>query len=235
MPIQPPALEELVKQDIDHLCADEKAVCVRMVAVANLPTRFGHFRLVGFVNNRDGKDHIAIIRGDVCGQADVPTRVHSECLTGDALGSLRCDCRDQLEKSLKLLGDMDRGVLLYLRQEGRGIGLVNKIRAYQIQDHGYDTVEANELLGFRADERDYEVAAHMLRSLKVPSIRLMTNNPHKIEQLRRYGLVVTDRMPLEIPPNEFNRQYLETKRKKSGHLLELLKTQDAIEQEEHVA
>jgi GTP cyclohydrolase II len=147
-------------------------------------------------------------------------RLHSECLTGDAIGSLRCDCRDQLEAALKMIGRMDRGVLLYLRQEGRGIGLVNKIRAYSLQDQGMDTVEANLALGFRDDERDYAVAAHMLMSLKIRSVRLITNNPRKIQQLTDYGIKVTDRIPHVMEPNQYNRFYLETKASKSGHMID---------------
>src|SRR5205823_11702315 len=149
-----------------------------------------------------------------------PTRLHSECLTGDALGSLRCDCRDQLEVALRRLSSMERGLLLYLRQEGRGIGLRNKVRAYALQDRGLDTVEANRALGFRDDERDYEVAAHMLASLNVDSIALMTNNPDKIAQLQRYGVKIEGRIPHVIQPNEFNRAYLTTKARRSGHQIE---------------
>ncbi|HEU5263402.1 MAG TPA: GTP cyclohydrolase II, partial [Gaiellaceae bacterium] len=196
-------------------------VCVRIVGFAELPTRFGGFHVVGVWNNRDSKEHVALIHGDVVGQEDVPTRLHSECLTGDALGSLRCDCRDQLEVALATLGAMPRGCLLYMRQEGRGIGLVNKIRAYALQDAGLDTVEANLVLGFRDDERDYSIAAHMLKSLSVRSVRLMTNNPKKIRQLEQHGLAVSGRLPLVIPPNEFNRYYLETKVSRSGHRMDL--------------
>jgi GTP cyclohydrolase II len=163
---------------------------------------------------------VALVRGDVSGKDEVPVRLHSECLTGDVLGSLRCDCRDQLESSLRMIGRMDHGVLLYMRQEGRGIGLVNKIRAYGLQEHGYDTVEANLALGFRDDERDYSVAAHMLMSLHVGSIRLITNNPRKIEDLTRLGIKVVGRIPLVMPVNEYNRFYLETKTMKSGHLID---------------
>ncbi|WP_455392815.1 GTP cyclohydrolase II [[Eubacterium] cellulosolvens] len=146
---------------------------------------------------------------------------HSECSrTGDAIGSLRCDCRDQLIGSLKKVAAMDNGIVLYLRQEGRGIGLVNKMKAYQLQDFGLDTVEANLALGFRDDERDYAIAAHMLRSLCVKSIRLITNNPRKIDGLKKYGTIITDRIPIMIEPNEYNRKYLKTKMEKSGHLLE---------------
>ena len=185
---------------------------MRIAAAAELPTRYGDFHAVGFWNPVDGKEHAAFVHGHeaVDGEA-VPVRIHSECLTGDALGSLRCDCRDQLEASLRQLATMPYGILLYLRQEGRGIGLTNKIRAYALQDHGLDTVEANVALGFRDDERDYSVAAHMLASLGVQSVRLMTNNPRKIDGLRALGVDVVDRIPLVMAPNRYNRRYLETK------------------------
>src|SRR5919204_3419393 len=215
-------LEDLVERDKDHDCGGfgPHHVCVKVDAVADLPTRFGRFRIVAFWNNRDGKEHVALVHGDVIGASNVPTRLHSECLTGDALGSMRCDCRDQLEVALRKLSTMPRGLLLYLRQEGRGIGLRNKVRAYSLQDRGLDTVEANRALGFRDDERDYEVAAHMLASLNVGSIRLMTNNPDKIAQLKRYGVTIDGRIPHVIPPNEFNRAYLATKVRRSGHQIE---------------
>jgi GTP cyclohydrolase II len=188
--------------------------------MAELPTRFGDFHIVAFENNRDGKEHVAITKGDVIGASDVPVRLHSECLTGDAIGSLRCDCRDQLEASLKAIGQMEKGMVLYLRQEGRGIGLINKVRAYSLQDDGLDTVEANLALGFRDDERDYAVAAHMLMSLKIESVQLMTNNPKKINQLTQYGINVTERIPHIMPTNDYNRFYLETKANKSGHMID---------------
>ena len=215
-------LEQILRADPDHECEGigKDRVCVRIVAMAELPTRFGDFHIVAFENNRDGKEHIAITHGDVIGAADVPVRLHSECLTGDVMGSLRCDCRDQLEASLKMIGKMERGIVLYLRQEGRGIGLINKIRAYSLQDAGLDTVQANLALGFRDDERDYAVAAHMLMSLKIQSVRLITNNPKKIQQLTDYGIPVTDRIPHVMTPNEHNRFYLETKVSKSGHMID---------------
>jgi len=215
-------LDDLVERDRDHDCSGfgPHHIFVRVAAVANLPSRFGRFRIVAFWNNRDGKEHVALVHGDPMGAANVPTRLHSECLTGDALGSLRCDCRDQLEVALKKIAAMPSGLVLYMRQEGRGIGLLNKIRAYSLQDRGLDTVDANLALGFRDDERDYAVAAHMLASLNVGSIRLMTNNPSKIRQLEQLGVKVSDRIPHVIPATEWNRFYLETKAVRSGHAIE---------------
>ncbi|NWG07205.1 MAG: GTP cyclohydrolase II [Chloroflexi bacterium] len=204
----------------DRFPFGREKVSVRVVAMAELPTRFGEFHIIAFENNHDGKEHVAITKGDVIGARDVPVRLHSECLTGDALGSLRCDCRDQLEAALKAIGQMERGMVLYLRQEGRGIGLTNKIRAYSLQDQGLDTVEANHALGFRDDERDYAVAAQMLQALKIDSVQLMTNNPKKIDQLRQYGIQVSDRIPHIMQPNEHNRFYLQTKAAKSGHMID---------------
>ena len=214
--------ELLLETEGDHECegVGKDKACVRIVAMAELPTRFGDFHIIAFENNRDGKEHVAVTKGDVIGASNVPVRLHSECLTGDALGSLRCDCRDQLESALKAIGQMEKGLVLYLRQEGRGIGLTNKIRAYSLQDQGLDTVEANLALGFRDDERDYAVAAHMLMSLKIDSIQLMTNNPKKIDQLQQYGIKVNGRIPHIMKPNEHNRFYLETKAAKSGHLID---------------
>jgi len=215
-------LEDLVARDRDHECPGYGAakICVRVVAVADLPSRFGKFRIVAFWNNRDAKEHVAVIHGDVVGQEEVATRLHSECLTGDVLGSLRCNCRDQMEEALRRLGSLERGLLLYLRQEGRGIGLINKIRAYELQDAGFDTVEANVALGFRDDERDYAVAAHMIHSLEIGSVRLMTNNPRKIDGLTQHGVRVAGRLPHVMPPNPHNRFYLETKASRSGHWID---------------
>jgi len=216
------ALRVLVERDQDHECEGfgPARVCVRVVAVAALPTRFGPFRLVGFWNNRDAKEHVALVLGEVVGGDEVPVRLHSECLTGDVMGSLRCDCRDQLTGGLEAIQRLGRGVLLYLRQEGRGIGLINKIRAYALQEAGLDTVEANLALGFRDDERDYAVAAHMLHSLDLRSVNLITNNPEKLRQLAQHRVTVAGRIPHVIPPNEFNRFYLETKARRSGHLFD---------------
>ena len=222
----------LLEKEGDHECEGlgKDKVCVRVVAMAELPTRFGDFHIVAFENNRDGKDHVAITKGDVIGASDVPVRLHSECLTGDVVGSLRCDCRDQLESALKKIGKMERGIVLYLRQEGRGIGLTNKIRAYSLQDQGLDTVEANLALGFRDDERDYAVGAHMLMSLKIESVQLLTNNPKKINQLTQYGIKVNGRIPHIMEPNEYNRFYLETKAAKSGHLIDFYGNERLLEQ-----
>lgn len=221
MPLTRPQIEELLKRDNVAYCNGEKIdLCVRIVAVANLPTRFGEFQIIGFYNNMEEEDHVALVQGDVCGKEDVPVRLHSECLTGDAIGSLRCDCREQLAISLQKLKDLDHGIFLYLRQEGRGIGLLNKIRAYQLQDFGYDTVEANNALGFREDERDYKLAAHMLLALDVKSVKLFTNNSRKIEDLKRHGINVTGRIPILVKPNEYNKDYLRTKMEKSGHMLD---------------
>ena len=190
---------------------------LQVASVADLPSRFGDFRAVAFGNPADGKEHLAIVRGEVRGRADVPVRLHSECLTGDVLGSLRCDCREQLIAALELLGRQPAGILLYLRQEGRGIGLTNKIRAYALQDRGYDTFDANRALGFAADQRDYRVAADMLRALGPKSIRLITNNPLKLDGLRSHGIKVTGRMPSLASPNRHNIHYLRTKKVRAGH------------------
>ncbi len=224
--------DQLVAASADHECAGTGPdhVCVKIVAVADLPTIFGTFHIVGFWNDRDGKDHIAIVKGDPFGKEDVLVRLHSECLTGDALGSLRCDCRDQLTSSLDAIGQEEVGMVLYLRQEGRGIGLLNKLRAYGLQDQGLDTVDANLALGFRDDERDYSVAAHMLGSLEVKSIRMMTNNPKKIDGLRELGVKVNGRIPLVIPANDYNRSYLETRALRSGHLIDVAGRQHLLEQ-----
>ena len=191
---------------------------VRTAAEAKLPSRFGAFQVVAF-ESTDGKEHGAIIKGDVRGMSEVPVRIHSECFTGDLMGSLKCDCRDQLEAALNYVGEAERGVVLYLRQEGRGIGLVNKIRAYALQDAGLDTVEANHALGFADDLRRYDIAAQMLEELGVASVKVLTNNPNKLAGLERFGIKVDGRLPLKIAPNEHNEHYLQTKKLKSGHLL----------------
>ncbi len=194
---------------------------VELASAAALPTEYGNFRIHVFTSERDDREQVAIVHGDVFGVESVATRIHSECLTGDVMGSLRCDCRKQLELGLRQIATTPCGVLLYLRQEGRGIGLANKVRAYQLQEEGLDTVDANLALGFRDDERDYGVAVGMLRTLGVRSVRLMTNNPDKVAQLARYGLAVTERVAHMTPPSVHNRSYLETKAKRSGHIIDL--------------
>jgi GTP cyclohydrolase II len=194
---------------------------LELASSASLPTEFGDFRIHVFTSPSDAREHVAIVHGDVFGVHAVATRVHSECLTGDVMASLRCDCRKQLELGLRQISALPCGVLLYLRQEGRGIGLANKIRAYKLQEEGLDTVDANRALGFRDDERDYGVAASMLRVLGVRSVRLMTNNPDKVLQLKRYGVHVAERLAHAIPPSVHNRAYLATKAKRSGHLLDV--------------
>ena len=231
-----PSLDDLVERDKEHDCAGfgAHAVCVKVEAVADLPTRFGRFRIVAFWNNRDAKEHIALVHGDILNAEKVVTRLHSECLTGDALGSLRCDCRDQLGVALERIAREPCGVLLYLRQEGRGIGLLNKVKAYSLQDDGLDTVDANLALGFRDDERDYAIAAHALASLTVKSVRLLTNNPKKISELEKYGIHVTDRIPHVIPANAYNRFYLETKANRSGHFIDFEGKPHVTEQDDPV-
>jgi len=209
----------MIRADAEHDCGEDSGACVRLASIADLPTRFGDFQVAAFYSPSDKKEHAALIRGNILGQSGVPTRLHSECLTGEAFGSLRCDCRDQLEVAMTEIAQREVGLILYLRQEGRGIGFANKIRAYQLQDEGLDTFEANEALGFRPDERDYEVAAHMLATLQVKSVQLMSNNPDKIADLRFHGVEVDGRIPIVIAPNAYNRRYLEAKRLKAGHLL----------------
>ena len=194
------------------------AGAVRRVAQAAFPTLFGDFTLIGFEDRETGSELTAVVRGDVRGAADCPVRVHSECHTGDIFGSLRCDCREQLEESLRHIAARDCGAVIYLRQEGRGIGLLNKIRAYHLQDQGLDTVAANERLGFPADARDYRVAARIVELLGIVSVRLLTNNPAKIAGLQREGITVTGRIPVVVPANRVNGPYLATKRRRLGHL-----------------
>jgi GTP cyclohydrolase II len=214
-------VESLLLESAKHSCKKSDAPCVKIAAIAKLPTRFGKFQVLAFDNNIDSKEHIALVHGKVLGKSNVLVRIHSECLTGDALGSMRCDCRDQLEAALKRISKAKAGVLLYLRQEGRGVGLENKIRAYQLQDKGYDTFEANEALGFKYDERDYAIAAHILNSLHIKSINLMTNNPNKISDLKHHGVKITGRIPIVTKPNKYNMFYLKTKMVKGGQMLDI--------------
>lgn len=194
---------------------------MKIEVVANMPTDNGTFKIVGFENHIDGKEHIALVKGDVKGKEGVTVRIHSECFTGDILGSLRCDCGSQLKTAMRRIDKLGEGVILYLRQEGRGIGLLNKLRAYNLQEEGMDTLDANLHLGFGADMRDYAVAAQMLKALGVKSIKLLTNNPLKINGLEEYGIPVVEREEIEIEHNKVNKIYLKTKKERMGHLLKI--------------
>lgn len=193
---------------------------VRFVESSQLPTPFGVFEMHGFEDLVSGKEHVVLSMGDVSGEAPVLARIHSECLTGDALFSMRCDCGSQLQAAMQAIAEVGRGVIFYLRQEGRGIGLLNKIRAYHLQDEGADTVEANEALGFDADLRDYTMCQMMCEHLGVKHVRLMTNNPRKVSALERLGIHVAERLPLKTGHNSHNQKYLATKVGKLGHLLD---------------
>lgn len=199
----------------------KKEKLVRRVVEVDFPTRYGHFRLHLYESEVDEHHHLALVKGDIADGRPVLVRVHSECLTGDVFHSKRCDCGDQLERALCMIEGEGRGVFLYMRQEGRGIGLPNKIKAYKLQEEGYDTVEANRLLGFPPDLRDYGIGAQILADLGVRKIRLMTNNPAKRVGLEGYGLEIVERVPIEVPPNPYNMRYLETKRDKLGHLIQV--------------
>lgn len=193
---------------------------VELNRVIKLPTAFGTFDLYCYISKTDGKEHLALVQGDVKGGEDVLVRVHSECLTGDVFHSCRCDCGQQLEAAMKMIDARGQGVIVYMRQEGRGIGLVNKLHAYHLQDHGMDTVDANVKLGFPPDLREYGLGAQILLNLGIKSIRLMTNNPKKIVGLEGYGLKIVERVPIVMVPGEENRDYLRTKKERMGHLLE---------------
>lgn len=206
-----------IKSLIEYRMQREKLV--QRVVTTKLPTKFGTFDIHLYRSETDSKEHVALVKGEVAPDVPVLVRVHSECLTGDVFGSLRCDCNDQLVAAMKLVEKEGRGVILYMRQEGRGIGLGNKLKAYKFQDEGLDTVEANEKLGFRPDLRDYGIGAQILRDLGVGKMRLMTNNPKKVVGLHGYGLEIVERVPLEVEPHEGNEKYLRTKRDKLGHLI----------------
>jgi 3,4-dihydroxy 2-butanone 4-phosphate synthase/GTP cyclohydrolase II len=206
-----------VKELIRYRMSHERLV--RKMAEANLPTSYGPFKIHAYESLIDGEHHVALTMGDVATEEPVLVRVHSQCLTGDIFGSSRCDCGDQLDRAMNMIAREGRGVLLYLRQEGRGIGLAHKIMAYQLQDQGKDTVEANEALGFKADQRDYGIGAQILVELGLRHIRLLTNNPRKFVALEGYGLAIVERLPLEVPASDASRRYLKTKKEKLGHIL----------------
>ena len=208
---------------------------VERKACARIPTDLGEYQLCLYVTSQDDKEHLAVVIGDVQDQSDVLVRVHSECFTGDVLGSRRCDCGEQLQRSMEMIAAAGAGVVIYLRQEGRGIGLLDKLRAYNLQDQGYDTVDANLALGHQADEREYSVAAHILDDLGVRSIRLLTNNPIKIQRLRELGVPVSERVPLQSTVNADNAQYLFTKALRMNHLLDMDALSVGVMNDEHAA
>lgn len=208
-------IEDLIKYRIKN----EKII--EAASQAELPTKYGDFKIVAYVNKINGEHHIALVKGEAKGEEPILVRVHSECLTGDVFGSLRCDCGEQLSKAMEAIEREGRGIILYMRQEGRGIGLVNKVKAYKLQDKGMDTVEANLALGFPEDLRDYGISAQILKDLGVKNIKLMTNNPKKISGMEEYGVKTVERVPIEMNQNEKNIYYLKTKKEKMGHLLHL--------------
>lgn len=196
---------------------------VKKEVSANIPTKFGDFKAYGYTNILNGEHHIALVKGDIGDGENVLCRVHSECLTGDVFGSLRCDCGDQLHSAMKQIDEEGRGVILYMRQEGRGIGLINKLKTYVLQEEGMDTMEANLALGFEADMREYYIGAQILQDLGIKTIKLLTNNPDKVYQLEDYGMKIVERLPIEMTANEYDEKYLQTKKEKMGHILDLKK------------
>ncbi|RMG61427.1 MAG: bifunctional 3,4-dihydroxy-2-butanone-4-phosphate synthase/GTP cyclohydrolase II [Deltaproteobacteria bacterium] len=224
-----PDLEKFAERHGLKIITIEKIIEYRMrrerlvtkISETRLPTRYGEFTAMAYKNEINGEVHLALVKGEIEPEEPILVRVHSECLTGDVFGSLRCDCGEQLENAMRMINEAGRGVILYMRQEGRGIGLANKIRAYELQDRGLDTVEANIRLGFKPDLRDYGIGAQILAELGVRKLLLLTNNPKKIIGLEGYGLTVVERVPIEVKPNDVNLRYLKTKKKKLGHILSI--------------
>ncbi|MBR4669676.1 MAG: bifunctional 3,4-dihydroxy-2-butanone-4-phosphate synthase/GTP cyclohydrolase II [Butyrivibrio sp.] len=223
------ALEELAKKhDLTMISVDDikefRKVydnLVECASIANMPTKYGKFMAHCYINKLSGEHHVALVMGDISDGKDVLCRVHSECLTGDVFGSMRCDCGQQLDRAMQMIAEEGRGVLLYMRQEGRGIGLVNKLKAYKLQDQGMDTLDANIALGFPGDMREYYIGAQILRELGIRSLNLMTNNPDKVYQLKDYGIKINKRVPIEIEANQFDKFYLQTKKIRMGHILKV--------------
>ena len=225
-----PSIEEILMQDIESLrnCEHElkcyncpENICVKLISVADFPSKYGHFQILGFTNNKDGKDHFILLKGNIEDGEDILTRVHSSCVTGDALGSKRCDCGPQLRKSVRMIEQEGRGVLLYHQAEGRGMGLLNKLRALALQDDGLDTVEADEILGFDADRRDFNVPIAILKKMGIKSVRLITNNMEKVNAFVNNGIKVNSRVHIEISPDKVKEEYMKTKKEKLGHILSL--------------